>query len=204
MSELTPNSHKYRAEQKNATNEKRVEKVIKGSATTKQKSEIRKFADEFIAEDAHNVKSYVWRDVIVPAAKKLVFDIVRDGVEMLLYGVTGGTRNDGRRDSNYVSYSSKYNDRRDNRGPSVSYAESRLDFGEIRFTNKGDALAVLDEMDITLRDFGIVRVSDMFDMAGMTPPYTSNRYGWSSLRNAEIVRVRDGYIIKMPRPIAID
>ena len=200
MSELTPNSHKYKAEQKNTADEKRADKVIKGSATTKQKSEIRKFADEFIAEDAHNVKSYVWKDVIVPAAKKLVFDIVRDGVEMLLYGVTG-TRNDNRRDSNYVSYSSKYNDRRDSR---VTYTDSRLDFGEIKFASRGDAQAVLEEMDITLRDYGIVRVSDMFDMAGITPPYTSNRYGWSSLRNAEVIHVRDGYVIKMPRPIAIN
>ena len=183
--------------------EKRVSKVVKGSATTKQKSEIRKFADEFIAEDAHNVKSYVWGDVIVPAAKKLVFDIVRDGLEMLLYGATGN-RGDSKRDSNYVSYSNKYNDRRDNRAAPVSYAGSRLDFGEIKFSNRYDAQAVLEEMDTLLRDYGIVRVADMFDMAGMTPPYTSNRYGWSSLRNAEVVRVRDGYVIRMPKPMAID
>ena len=52
--------------------------------------------------------------------------------------------------------------------------------------------------------YGVVRVDDMYDMAGLTAPYTSHRYGWTSVRNAESVRVRDGYIIKMPRAVPID
>ena len=37
--EYTPNSHKYKEEQKEKIAEKRVEKVITGTATTKKKSE---------------------------------------------------------------------------------------------------------------------------------------------------------------------
>ena len=48
----TPNSHKYKEEQKRAaaTEEKRVVKVAKGPVKTK-KNEVRKLADIFISED---------------------------------------------------------------------------------------------------------------------------------------------------------
>ena len=76
----TPNSHKYREEQKTAAStstpapdEKRVQKVVKNPARTK-KNEVRKLADIFISEDISNVKSYIFMDVLVPAIKKAIYD----------------------------------------------------------------------------------------------------------------------------------
>ena len=54
-----PNSHKYKEEQKAANDEKRAEKVVQGKVKVKKKGEVRKFADVFVAEDAHNVKDYL-------------------------------------------------------------------------------------------------------------------------------------------------
>lgn len=202
MAEYTPNSHKYKAEQKEA-NEKRADKVVKGVAKTKKKSEIRKFADVFVAEDVSSVKTYVLSDVVVPAVKKLVFDIVRDGMEMLMYGGTG--RGDRKRsDSGYISYARYSDDRRDGYRPTTSSVRSRFDFDEIVFPSRGEAEAVLNEMNNVLHEYGIVRVADLYDMAGLSQPYTSNRYGWTGLRNAEVVRVRDGYEIKLPKAMPID
>lgn len=44
----------------------------------------------------------------------------------------------------------------------------------------------------------------MKDLVGITGSYTDNKYGWTNIRNAEIVHVRDGWMIKMPRAVAID
>ena len=55
-----------------------------------------------------------------------------------------------------------------------------------------------------LDTYGLVRVADLKDLVGITGSYTDNRYGWTSLRSAEIVRVRDGYMIKMPRAVVIE
>ena len=90
---------------------KKVEKIVKGKVKTKKKSEISKFKDVFISEDAKDVKSYICMDVLVPAAKKAISDIVRDGIDMILYGKTSNHRGDRYSSgSSYVSYRS-YSDR---------------------------------------------------------------------------------------------
>ena len=52
--------------------------------------------------------------------------------------------------------------------------------------------------------YGLVRVADLKDLVGISDNYTDNKYGWTNIRNAEIVRVRDGYMIKMPKAVPID
>ena len=59
-------------------------------------------------------------------------------------------------------------------------------------------------MDHMLNRYGLVRVGDLYDMADRTAPYTSNDYGWTSLNRVDVVRVRDGYILKLPKATPID
>ena len=59
-------------------------------------------------------------------------------------------------------------------------------------------------MDELVDTYGVVRVADLYDLVGKTGDYTDNKYGWTNIRNAEIVRVREGYWIKMPRAMPID
>ena len=58
-------------------------------------------------------------------------------------------------------------------------------------------------MDEIMEEYGIVRVADLYDLVGITGDYTDNKYGWTNIRSAEVVRVRDGYKIKMPRAMPI-
>jgi hypothetical protein len=199
MNDFKPNSHRFKEEQKESAEKKKVEKVISGKVKTKKKSEISKFADVFISEDASNVKSYIFMDVLVPAIKKAISDIVTDGIDMILYGETGRTKKRSSSNSSYISYN-RYSDRRDDRRNDSSYrAVSRYDFENITLDNRGDAEEVLERMDELLDAYGIVTVSDLYDLVGITGEFTDNKYGWTSLRNAEIVRVRDGYKLKLPR-----
>ena len=196
MDNYKPNSHKYKENQE--TSEKRVEKVISGTAKTK-KNEVRKFRDVFISEDISNVKSYVLMDVLVPAIKNAIVDIVTDCVNMIFGTGSGRKKTSG---SNYVSYRdySRETKHDDNRVSSGRFA-----YDDILFPSRGEADAVLEQMDAIIEEYGYVTVADMYDMADMNAPYTGNRYGWTSVRRAEIVRVRGGdYIIKLPRAIPID
>ena len=70
--------------------------------------------------------------------------------------------------------------------------------------NRGEAEIVLSRMDELIDTYGIVTIADLYDLAGVTGDYTTNNYGWTNIRNAEVVRVRDGYIIKMPKAMPID
>lgn len=64
------NSHRSKELAAKNAQHKKVEKIVKGKVKTKKKSEISKFKDVFISEDAKDVKSYIIMDVLIPAAKK--------------------------------------------------------------------------------------------------------------------------------------
>ena len=198
-----PNSHKYKEEQKKATEERQIKKVISGTAKVKKKSGARKFTDALISEDASNVKTYILSDVILPAAKKLISDIVRDGIDMLLYGSTQsrGKSYDrfGIGHVNYGSFSSKRTDDRRSSG-----GRHRFEYDDIIFESRGEVEAVREQMEDVIDRYGYVTVADLYDMAELTAPHTANKFGWTSVRSADVVRVRDGYVLKLSRPGAID
>ena len=203
MTEYRPNSHvSKKAEAAEPVGEKKIEKVVTGNVKTRD-NKGRKFADIFISEDAANVKSYIVMDVLVPAIKKAVSDIVTDGISMILYGGTGGSRS-GRSSGNKVSYRSYSDDRRDDRRDDRYISRNRFDYDDIVFETRGEAESVRRQMLDVIDRYGFVTVADMYDMAGITPPYTSNNYGWVSIRSAEAVRVRDGYVLKLPKASPID
>lgn len=192
-----PNSHKSKAE----TSEKRVEKpVIAGQVKVKKKNEMQKIADAFISEDAANVKSYIVTDVLIPAVKKLVTDIIKDGIDMILYGETRGSNK--RPTADRVSYNKYYGRDEDRFAPRST--SSRYSYDDITMDSRGEAEAVRAALDDIVDAYGHVRVADLYDLVGITGEYTDNNYGWFNVRNVEIIRTRDGrYALKMPRAVPI-
>lgn len=206
MREYQPNSHKSKEETSlsEKSNERQIRKVVNGNVKTKKNSG-RKLANVFISEEAANVKSYVFMDVLVPAIKKAISDIVTDGIDMILYGES---RNRKSKSGTKVSYRSYYDDNKRNdygdrydRGGRTS---SRFDYDDLEFDTRAEAEAVREEMVDVIDRYGFVTVADMYDMADLSAPYTSSKYGWTNIRTAEVVRVRNGYILKLPKAMPID
>ena len=204
----TPNSHKYKEEQKqnNATpTEKRVQTVVKDPARTK-KNEVRKIADIFISEDETNVKNYIFMDVLVPAIKKAIYDIVTNGIDMFLYGGTGkGKTSSG---GSKVSYRSYYDQKSSQnsgyRGSENNMSRNTFDYDNLVFDTRGEAEAAKQQMHDLIGRYGLVTVSDLYEMANQVAPYTAQKYGWIDVSGVETVRVRDGYILKLPKAAPID
>lgn len=200
MDDFVPNSNKFKEEQKNKLAERKerkpISKVTKGKVKVKKKSELHKLADTFISEDAAKVKSYVIGDVLIPAIKKAISDIVTNGIDMILYGETGHSK---RPSSSRISYSKYYDDRRDDRCSSTSSLRSRYDYDDVIFETRDEAKEVLERMDELIDLYGVASIADFYDLAGITGNYTDNKYGWTNLASADVVRVRDGYTIKLPR-----
>lgn len=208
MENYTPNSHKYRAEQKaDAPERKKQEKIVSGTVKTKKKSSTSKLAETFISEDAANVKSYIVMDVLIPAVKNLFADIVTDGINMLLFG--GSRRSSGSSSSSrvpYVSYN-RFSDKRDDRrSEPVARGRNGYSCDDIELETRGEAEDVLSRMGEIIDNYdGIVSVADLYEMVGLPTKYTDFKYGWTSVRNVEIVRLRGGgYLLKFPRPCPID
>lgn len=200
-----PNSNKYREEQKqkqSAPTDKQIQKITKSAAKTKT-NEVRKLADIFISEDVANVKSYIFMDVIVPAVKKAIYDVVTNGIDMFLYGGSGKGKSNS--NSSKVSYRNYY-ERKDGGGYRQSEnntSRNALDYEDIVFGTRGDAEAAKQQMIDLIERYGMVTVGDLYEMADLTPPYTAQSYCWTDIHNAETQRVRDGYVLKLPkaRPI---
>lgn len=193
--EYTPNSHKYKAEQA-AREDKKIEKVVKGTAKVKKKNELHKVADIFISEDIKNVKSFVLMDVLVPAIKKAISDIVTNGIDMILYGGNGKSRSSN---ASKISYRDYYGRRDDHRQSSEPRTRTGYNYDDIILDTRGEAEDVISRMDELIETYGEVSVADLYDLVGITGNYTDNKYGWTNIRNAEPVRVRDGYMLKLPK-----
>ena len=124
----------------------------------------------------------------------------------------GESRNRSRYSSaSKVSYRNYY-DNRDYRTPrhernerqALMAGSGMYSYDDIIIDTRGEAEAVLSRMDEIMDTYGLVRVADLYDLVGVSGNPTDNSYGWTNIRNAEVVRVRDGYKIKMPRAMPID
>lgn len=207
MEQYASNSHRSREEQ-SKTEKKKVDKVIKGKARTKKKSELSKVASMFISEDATSVKSYVLMDVLIPAVKKAISDIVTDGIDIILYGGSGGSSNRSRSRGSKVSYSKYYDDRDRDSDRVRARRPGRYDLDDIVLDTRGEAESVLGTMDDIIDTYGMVTVADLYDLVGLTCDHTAQKFGWTNLANAEPVRVRDsngyGYALKLPKALPIN
>lgn len=191
-----PNSNKFKKEQQEGSvnSKKKVEKVVNGTVKAKKKSGIHKAANAFLAEDVDSVTNYVWKDVLVPTIKDTFVKIVKTTIEMLVYGDEPSKHSTS---ASRVSYGSYYN------GSRSSERRSRtipiFEYDDIIFDSRGDAEEVLISMCDMIDEFDLVSVGDLYDLAGITAPYTANSYGWEDLRNARAVRVQDGWMLKLPK-----
>ncbi len=202
MAEYPDNSHSARERQAETGSppEKKLEKVVSGGTKTRKKNEVKKFANIFIPEDAENVKSYILMDVIVPGIKNALADVV----SIMLFGEAG--RIGGRREKgSRISYQKYYDDRRDDRRDYARPRTSGFEYDDIVFEDRGDAALVLDQLESAIANYGLASVADLYDLAGVTcRSYTANKYGWTDIRTAKVVRVREGYILQLPRTVQIN
>ena len=202
MENYKPNSHKSKEENKALPDEReKLEKVIKGTAKTK-KNEMRKLRDIFISEDVKSVKSYILMDVLVPAIKDAIEDIVTNGIRMILRGETSARKSSSASKISYNRiYDSKINNDRFARDSSPSL---RYSYDDIILESRGEAEDVITRMEEIIEEYGFVRVADLYDLVGITGDYTDNKYGWTSIRSAEPVRVRNGYMLRLPRAVPLN
>lgn len=206
MAEYQSNSNRSKelAKEQASVEKKEIKKVVNGKVKTRD-NKGRRLADVFISEDAGNIGTHIVMDVLVPVIKDTVFKIGRDGLEMLLFGRSGGGSSSNR-SSDRISYRKYYDDnRRDDRGRSGSSSSGgRFTYQDIVFDDRRDAEAVRRQMLDAIDRYNMVTVFDMYDMADLNPPYTSDKYGWYGLRDIEVIRDRDGWILKLPKAMPID
>lgn len=219
MDDFPSNSHKSRTpspvdEKRVAPEpEKRVEKIVEGTVIQRKKPLGRRFMETFFSGDAHGVVSYIIVDVLLPAAKDTVADAVSQGFERLLFGeVRSTSRRTGARPSgssgfvSYNRYSSSSPARREEpRGREISpRARATHDFDEIILATRSEAEEVVGRLFDVVARYEAATVADLYELLGLTAKFTDDKWGWTDLRGAGVTRVRNGYLLDLPRPEPLD
>lgn len=205
MEEYKSNSFKSREPQRQEEEPRKVEKIVTGTVRVKKKTGLGRFFSSLINEDAPKIKEFILSDVIIPAAKKAITDIVKNGIDMAIYGADARNRNTNNNPITKISYKNYSSYSNPNAGFRQPTSRTTYSYDEIIFSNRGEAEMVLTEMDEIISKYGFVKVADFYDLVGTSGSYTDNNYGWMDLRNAQVVRLSNGeYTIKLPRALPID
>jgi hypothetical protein len=191
------------------TEKKEIKSIVSGPVIRKRKSLGKRFLETFFGDDTTNVGGYIIHDVLVPAAKSTVSDMITGGIEMLLFGER--RRDDRRgRSGGYTSYSSYYNKRDDRRDRDITERRdahkpsySRHSYDEIILASRHEAKDVLDTLIDLVEEYGQASVADLYELVSITGNFTDNNYGWTDLRTASIRPVRGGYLVNLPKPVLI-
>ena len=194
-----PNSHKSKIDKK----DKEIQKITKGKVIKKKKSFGRTLGENIISDDIKSVKGYLFFDVLIPAVKNTISDLVGNGIELLLFGETKGHNTKRKGGSSYVSYSDYYKNGSDRDRRSIRNRSMR-NFDDILLESRGEAEQVLSHLvDLTI-DYDVASVADFYELVGIESNFTDAKYGWDDLSDASVKRERDGYRIVLPKAKLID
>lgn len=214
MPEYQDNSEKAKREAE-AKEVKEIEKD-EGGAELRKRPARKRFAETILPkEDRREIADYAIFEIVIPAIKETINNLVVNSLDMLLFGGTRGYS--GNRSSNgrtdYARMSSK---KSSGKYAQDDYEErsrrrSAKNIDDILFRSYAQADRVYQSLLDIQDEYGQVRVSDLFDEAEITvPDWTYDSYGWDNLparADIETVRERDEsgrmvtkYALVMPRP----
>lgn len=219
--EFPPNSHTRKETRTTRTVEKApaetkdVPRVTRSKAIQRKKPLHRKFFEAFRPEDARGFVEHVILDVFVIGIKDVIADATISTVENAL-GVDGRSRARRRSSgsSGYTSYSrmgssrsrdrdrrDRDDDRRDRRREPRSVS---IDHTEIVLDTRVEAEETLETMYELLSKYDVVTRRDLLSMVGEPTTPIDEDWGWTELRGARVHKVREGYLIDLPRPEPLD
>ena len=214
MQNYPSNSHTSKEEPKEPERKVRVEKVVTTEVIKRKQPMGKRIAETFAGDDMKSVGSYVLFEVMLPAAKDMIFDAFKEGLARTLYG--SDSRKRVSPGSSPVGYNKMYGGGSSS-GPKYSggtlsgggrnlspKARAAHEFTEIILPNRGEAEVVLDTLNDVINNYTEATVADLYDALGVTPAFTDNQWGWTNLRDAGVTRVREGWLLNLPKPQPIE
>lgn len=191
---------------------KKREKVISGSATTRERSGAQKMADNIIVGNAKSTGNYILMDILLPAIKNTVWAMISNGIHMMLFGNSNSSSKGAKIPGSRITYGgyedyTRYRD--SDRGKDVVLR--RAIFENPVLDTPDDAEALLANIAGAIQQYGFATWGDLYDAAGISTYNWQGceKYGWTDVRGADIVPIHraDGsilYELRMPKAAPID
>lgn len=159
-----------------------------------------------VAEDIGEVGDFVASDVLAPAIRNLIYDIISQGAARVLYGTSrarrAGIMSGGIGAGPVTSLKTAYH-RVSEGAPERQLSatdRARHNFDPISLTERSEAFEVLEELSAIIARYGTASVSDLYALVGVTGAFTDQNYGWRSLETAGVRPTRGGFLLDLPQP----
>lgn len=161
--------------------EKRTDKVIDGGATVVKKSKLRRLVgDDAIGQAGDKLEKYFSQKAadVVCTVVNTIADVICNIANIRITGEPVSKKSSG--GGSRVSYRKYYqdDDDDDDKPARVRRAKGRGNYNDIVFWSRGDAEVALDSMEDMLDHYKVVRVADLYDLAGLPCDYNQNKFGW--------------------------
>ena len=179
---------------------KKHEKIISGEAKERKRTFGDKVRDNLFDDDTASVKDYLIYDVLIPATKNVIYDMVSGGIETLLYGQRRSAASRGvSQPKTYTSYSS-YSKQQQAPARTIPQKQKGREFDDIIIDNRADAEMVVDTLIESIKEYGTVTLADVYDLVGITSSYVDYRWGWGEefIHEVGIRKTRNGWLIEFP------
>lgn len=210
-SEFPGNSH--RSKEPDPVEPKIIERVTEGPVIRRKTPLSKRFTSLFIAGDSDSVMKYVTMEVLLPGARDMVADAVTQYVERMIFGEARSTsRRMGSRSSGmgsipgYVSYNRYSPGKPSNEAPRAGIsakARATHNFDEIVLESRHEAEAVVGRLIDLIDKYEQATVADLYELTGETGNFTDQKWGWKNLQDADVQRIRTGYLLRLPMPIEL-
>ena len=82
--------------------------------------------------------------------------------------------------------------------PTIS-APSVIAINEVIFNDRGEAEEVLLRLREIFNRYGVVSVSEFYELIDKSCDFTANKYGWRDLSNASVIHKGSRYCISFPK-----
>ena len=199
INDLPSNSNREKGERP------KLEKIVTGTATIKEKTVGDKLKRVFWGPQFKTALIFVGSSVILPALK----DMAEDAITSMIRGsFNGGDYTRGARrgvsNSGYVNYSSYSKPKQEERREISPRGRASHDFSELILDSRAEGDMILESLQHLIDQYGHAKVSDMYELAGISGSFADNSWGWYDLRGANIRRSGGGYHLAMPRTQAIE
>lgn len=177
----------------------------------RHKSIRKPFLVRFAEENGKKAVQDILWDVLIPAIKTTVVDMVNNGLEAIFYGENSNrspsrnrTRDRNRTIISYGNYYTRNNPkpirrRREDTGRAIDH-----NFEDIVIPTRAEAEEVLDTLSELIESYGEASVSDFYKLVGIQPHWTDRKWGWTSFERPGVLGVKGGYILDIPKPIELD
>ncbi len=192
---VEPSKRKIASEESEPKKEKVTDSKPLVTGKEKKKTLADRISENFMLAKKGNIKERFLWEWLIPGIESAVVD----WIHILLMGDRQGSRYFSRRRSRSrdgdVDYTKPWYEgaSSEERSPKPSMQP------EIFYESREEADAILVRMNEYLDDYGRVSVKDLYFLSNLPTNSAMYNIGWTDLEEADVIKVPEGYLLKMPK-----